>query len=131
MKPLMDDLGARVSRLGGKVNLVMRGGFDAGIFRRMLAKIAHSFAVAELGIASFQPLLNDFILGKPARHAAQFIGGSVAPEPIGQERNEISISLFSAVHRDYYVVRVRLFADLEMPTYLVVAGEPLAQSNQQ
>jgi hypothetical protein len=128
IRPMTADLGARSMRLGGKVNLIRRGGFDAPMFGRMLAKIAHSFATAELGLGGFRPLLNDLILGKPTRHAAQFVGGTFEPEAKGQERNEISISLMSAVFRDYYVVRLRLFADLEMPSYLIVAGEPLIQA---
>jgi hypothetical protein len=128
IKPMAVDLGARADRLGGKVDLIQRGGFDAPIFGRMLAKIAHAFAVAELGVSGFTPFLNDLILGKPTRHTAQFVGGSFDASPKGKERNEISISLLSAVHRDYYVVRLRLFADMEMPTYLVVAGEPLASA---
>lgn len=128
IRPMTADLGARSMRLGGKVNLIRRGGFDAPMFGRMLAKIAHSFAAAELGLGGFRPLLNDLILGKPTRHAAQFVGGTFEPEAKGQERNEISISLMSAVFRDYYVVRLRLFADLEMPSYLIVAGEPLIQA---
>jgi hypothetical protein len=128
IRPMTADLGTRADRLGGKVNLIARGGFDAPLFGRMLAKIAHSFAVAELGLNGFRPLLNDLILGKPTRHAAQFVGGVLTPEPKGQERNEISISQISGVWRDYHVVRLRLFADLEMPTYEIVVGEPLIQA---
>ncbi len=127
IRPMADDLGARADRLGGKVNLIRRGGFDAPTFGRMLAKIAHSFAVAELGLGGFRPLLKEVILGEPARHLSQFVGGAFALESQGTERHEISISLRSAVYRNYYVVRLRLFADLDMPIYLITAGEPLTQ----
>lgn len=125
IRPMTGDLGKRADKLGGKVNLIARGGFDALLFGRTLAKIAHSFAVAELGLRGFRPLLNDLILGKPTRHAAQFVGGVLSPEPKAQERNEISINRLSGVRQDYHVVRLRLFADLEMPTYEIVAGEPV------
>jgi len=127
IRPMAADLGLRADRLGGKVNLIHRGGFDAPTFGRMLAKIAHSFAVAELGLGGFRPLLKEAILGKPVRHLSQLVGGAFAPESAGTERNEISISLLSAVHRDYHVVSLRLFADLDMPNYLIIAGEPLSQ----
>lgn len=125
MRPMAADLGSRADRLGGKVNLIRRGGFDAPTFGRMLAKIAHSFAVAELGLGAFRPLLKEVILGDAARHLSQLVGGTFAPEPPGIERNEISIGLWSGVHQDFHVVRLRLFADLDMPTYLIIAGEPL------
>jgi hypothetical protein len=125
IRPLMGDLGVRADRLGGEVNLVRRAGFDAPIFGRMIAKIAHSYAAAELDLAGFRPFLTDFILGKPTAHGAQWVGGEFAAEPKGTERNEISINLWSALYKDYYVVRLRLFADLEMPIYLIIAGEPI------
>lgn len=125
IKPMTADLRRRTDKLGGKINLIARGGFDALLFGRMLAKIAHSFAVAELGLNGFRPLLNDLILGQPTTHAAQFVGGGISPDPKGLERNEISVSVISGVHRDYHVVRLRLFADLEMPTYEIVVGEPV------
>jgi hypothetical protein len=128
IKPLSVDLGVRADRIGGKVELVRRGGFDATIFARMIAKIAHAYAVAELKLNGFRPILADFIRSIPARHASQYVGGEWGtPEPAGCDRHEIRIDRWSGLSRDYHVVRLRLFSDQDMPTYLVVVGEPLTQ----
>jgi hypothetical protein len=39
----------------------------SGDFARMLAKIAHTYAIAEYGMNSFKPLLTEIILGKDDR----------------------------------------------------------------
>jgi hypothetical protein len=120
------DLRKRLDRIGRTVNFVQRDGFIAAIFGRMLAKIAHSYAIAELGIGGFKPLLNDLILERPPLHEAQFVGGCLIPEPPTTERYEIGLKIsYRLDGRGFWVVRVRLFADLDMPVYYVVAGEPL------
>jgi hypothetical protein len=125
-RSMVADLGSRIDRLGGSPNFVRRGGFAAPIFGHMLAKIAHSFAVAERGINGFKPVLNNLILGLPTLHMAQFVGGGFLPEPKSTELHEISMKLSCRLDgRGFWVVRVRLFADLDMPTYYIVAGEPL------
>src|SRR3712207_1930363 len=47
----------RLNRLGGGNGLVQY--FHPEMFCRMLGKIAHSYAVAELGVDGFKPLLNE------------------------------------------------------------------------
>jgi hypothetical protein len=124
--PMSADLFARADRLGGKVNLVRRGGFNALMFGRMLAKIAHAYAVAELGTSGFRFLLTDLILGNPTVHAAQLIGGGFLPEPAGTDRHEITIKRTPRLDgREFWVVRIRLFTDLDMPPHYIVAGEPI------
>src|SRR5262249_17894893 len=62
--------------------------FNNLIFARTLAKIAHSFAVAEFGFHSFSPFLRDLILGK-SDIAFRFIGGGREvshPHPKGLPR---------------------------------------------
>ncbi len=51
---------------------------------RMLSKIAHSYAAAELGARSFKPTLTEFIRGRPLKQAWHWIGSDTAvpkPEP--------------------------------------------------
>ena len=125
-RSMVSDLGTRLDRVGGRVNFVRRGGFSASIFGHMLAKIAHSYAVAELGMDGFKPILNNLMLGLPTLHMAQFVGGGFLPEPKSTELHEISIKLSHRLDgRGFWVVRTRLFADLDMPAYYVVAGEPV------
>ena len=55
IKSLRPDFDKYINKLGGTLNLTK--GFGAIPFARMLAKIAHSYAIAELGHNSFKPLL--------------------------------------------------------------------------
>lgn len=89
-------------------------------FGRMLAKIAHSYAIAELGINSFIPYLENLILGKKPLYPSQFIGGSIIKEPKGTELHEIRIE---QRQDKFIVVRIHLFSSYDMPVHYVVAGE--------
>ena len=43
----------------------------------------------------------------------------------GSYRHEISLETFNSVEgRDFWVVRVRLFGDRDMPAYYIVSGLP-------
>lgn len=91
---------------------------------RMLAKIAHAKAVAELKLNGFKPYLQNLILGKepPSGHYI----GCYDDEPIPAEQN-----LTNRVHLEWHKVRntrfvcanIRFFANIGAPTYLVVVGE--------
>ncbi len=51
-------------------------------FARLLAKIAHAYAVAEFGLGAFEPFLPPFILGK-SLNLPDFVGGVTSPTPDG------------------------------------------------
>jgi hypothetical protein len=55
-------------------------------FSRMLAKIAHGYAIAELGYGTFEELLPDFILGRMpnSRHEAERAVPESCNEPLIQ-----------------------------------------------
>lgn len=55
-------------------NAMLVDNFDMNKFARMLAKIAHSLAAAEIGIENFDPVLPDFILGRAPDHASYLVG---------------------------------------------------------
>jgi hypothetical protein len=95
-------------------------------FSRVLAKIAHSFAVAERGLGSFKPLLLDLIHGRVVANAPELVGGDpVTPPPAVGVMHQLSF----IPHDKFVVVRIRLFASSSIksehptPVYLVVAGE--------
>ncbi len=92
-------------------------------FCRMLAKIAHSFAVAELGLNYFSPALIDYILSNtevPAFYS--HIGGFPQESPPSDALHEIE--LYNHEQYPYLVmVRLRLFAKYNGPSYLIVVGE--------
>jgi len=92
---------------------------------RMLAKIAHSYTVAELGITSFTPFLVDIILGTDTRHLSHYVGGTRVVPPASDKGYEIKLTTIESIgHLPYFVVKIRLLSDVDgMPEYWVVVGE--------
>ena len=91
-------------------------------FSQMLAKIAHSFAVARFGLHGFTPILLDHILhtGKCPWH---FVGGRDGDPTVSNALHEIEHEECETVAKRFLLVRVRLFANLGAPGYVVVTGE--------
>jgi hypothetical protein len=87
----------------------------------MLAKIAHAFATAELGLGAFRPLLLDTIDGT-ASNPTLYVGGVPGDEPDGEDRHELTLQFIDKASEWFVGVRIRLFADLGFPTYYCVAG---------
>ena len=100
------------------------GKFDAFAFARMLVKIAHSFAVAELGINSFCPLALDFMFSR-TNNLSRFVGGSANIEKPEQTLHSLRLQKYESKisKRQFVVVSIRLFACLGAPTYHVAIGE--------
>jgi hypothetical protein len=98
---------------------------DTHSFLRMIGKIAHSFLTAEMGLGTFCPTLPDLILGN-SNDFWRYIGGQPDAGPQTKELHEISV-IGPREHegRTYFMVRLRLFANLGAPTYLIAAGEPI------
>jgi len=102
--------------------------FNAMTYARMLAKIAHAFAVADAGLHAFDPLLPDFILGKSSTHVALLVGclerdKPAEPDVLHRVRLEDAIL---GNGRRYLVANIRLFAKFGAPQYHVVVGTPKA-----
>lgn len=99
---------------------------DTWVLCRMLAKIAHSYAVAELGRDSFSPYLVEYIISKETiAPLYEYIGG--IPEALQPSLDLHEIGIHHDAQRPHLViVRVRLFAKYGGPTYLIVAGEKRA-----
>lgn len=126
------DVVDRQKRLGTPI--IAGRNLDAMMLAKQIAKIAHAFVCAEaieLAIPSFKPYLIPIILGEVDAFPAYFIGGLLSeqgerPElrPRSTERHEISWHTeTSATGANLAVVSMRLFADLDTPTYCAVAGE--------
>lgn len=96
--------------------------FSAPEFFRMLAKIAHAFAVAEMGIGSFAPFLIPIVRAADTANCVQYIGGLREQEPRTENLHELSFVPPPVNRPDIIAVRVRLFATLETPTYHVAVG---------
>jgi len=99
---------------------------DGYAWLRMLAKIAHGYAIAELGFSRFSPALPDLILGRNPLLSSYLIGKCPVPAAIPDNPPLLMIGMrrASVGERHFVAVNVRLFADLggETPVYTVIAG---------
>jgi hypothetical protein len=98
-------------------------------FARMLAKIAHSYAIAKYGTDSFNPLLPPLIKGENDL-APYLIGGDASAEPPDQPN--VLHDIFRVDSRrdngpTYLGVAVRLFAMVGMPRYHIIVGRRLKE----
>lgn len=93
-------------------------------FARMLAKIAYSYAIAEIGIDSFQPfpMTIDTILGR-TNNVCHIVGGDLEippPDPAG--KHILTIGCLIKHPNPLLIVSIRLFPAFETPQYHVVVG---------
>jgi hypothetical protein len=98
------------------------GTFNNHVFMQMLAKIAHSYAVAEWGFHSFRPLLRDLIIGG-SQTPSYWVGGNgpvKQADPAGFHRLELKREMLLGT--EYVVAYVRLFCSFGTPEYRVVVG---------
>lgn len=96
-------------------------------FARLLAKIAHSYAIAESGLDAFTPLLPSLILGEDDT-LPYFVGSTPADvsDALNLKSNKNSkLHLFTRQIRGstYLCVIVHLWPELTFPPYQVVTGE--------
>jgi hypothetical protein len=91
----------------------------------MLAKIAHSFAIAELGLDGFKPFLQQVILGTDIGHLGHYVGGTKEVPPASANVYDIRLTTIQSKScREYLMAIVRLLSDVQgMPEYWVVVGE--------
>ena len=119
--------GERLNKLKAKYR-ANKVSFEPGVqiesLGKMLAKIAHAYAVAELGYGTFKPLLTNIILNQPPLYISQFVGGVRDVEmPLGGDLHDIEIDQTGLGQGRYLVVKIQLFADRKLPVYYVVVGE--------
>jgi hypothetical protein len=97
--------------------------FDMSAFMRLLAKIAHSFSVAQLGIDGFDPELLELIQGHAPHSGAWFVGASteVIPPP-EQSLHQVGMTFMAWGNRWLVIVRIRLWAAHDTPSYHVISG---------
>jgi hypothetical protein len=92
---------------------------DTYKFAQFLAKIAHGFAIEAFGHA----LLLDFIRAKATDTRHHLIGGAPLDEETPSDHlHELSADWRNHEGTNFAIVKIRLFANLGAPTYLVVAG---------
>lgn len=119
---MLPEFGERLNRVRrGSQAVSFRTGLEAHVYGRMLAKIGHAYAVAELGLNGFKPLLPDIIRQPESPFIGRLVGGSFGHGGEGEDLHEIRID--ERVGPGLVVVQLRLFADRDLPSYWVVAGE--------
>ncbi|RNJ49284.1 HNH endonuclease [Methylocystis hirsuta] len=90
-------------------------------YAKMLAKIAHAFAIANLGLSSNKYFLADYITGKN-NNIFHYVGTAVERQSLSEKTlHALSISDVG----QYVVVYVTLFYYLGGPTYEIVAAQHL------
>lgn len=94
---------------------------DLESFVRLVAKIAHGFAVAHFGYEGFRPFLPDLILGN-ARNWGELIGGELEDKPPLNSRDHLRLDIYEG---PVIGCEVRLFAQYGAPTYHAAVGEPI------
>jgi hypothetical protein len=92
----------------------------------MLAKIAHSYATAELGTAGFIPYLRELILGDTPEYLTHYVGGTYDENPI-PTKDIFDLELKERADHlgDLHLVcSIRIYSHYQdMPRYLVVVGK--------
>ena len=93
-------------------------------FCLMLAKIAHAYAAAELGVDSFNPSLTLAIQAKAPSRLLYWIGctDEAFTKP-SASLHEIGLRLREIRGARYVAAHIRLFACIGTPTYEIIVGE--------
>lgn len=94
---------------------------DAHAFARMLAKVAHGLAVAELGRGGFVPYLPPVILGNDPQFL-KFVGSVQEAEPATTESFAMNLATFGEAPNRVITAQLRLFADRGAPGYRIIVG---------
>jgi hypothetical protein len=107
--------------------VLLGGGLNTEDFARFLAKIAHSYAAAVLGIGTFIPFLTKAIRGERPMYLSHYVGCSTPAVPI-QPTDHLHVLQEGLCEisggRRLVFVRVRLFAAPKIfPAYDVAVGE--------
>lgn len=100
------------------------GRFRVDYFARMLAKIAHGYAIASMGYDSFRPFLQKMIRGEASEYH-YYIGGYRDIWPADPNNLHALSSAVVRSDRDtrYVAVDIRLFSNMPTPHYAVIVGE--------
>lgn len=97
-------------------------------YLRSLAKTAHAFAVATLGLDAFEPLLLDLILNR-SNDVAEYVGDSNVDSPFDlHPAHTLQIAIGEAADgpaKGYLISRIQLYPMLNSPAHLVVLGKAI------
>jgi hypothetical protein len=89
-------------------------------FCKLLAKIAHAFAVAKLGLSGFTPVLKPIIIQNNLSNCMHYIGSANKEEAPENILHKLNILEFNSINAIFVIVR--LLCKLGTPTYIVAVG---------
>lgn len=115
---------ANIEKIGGMVTVT--NGLPLSDFARFLAKIAHAYTAAVVGMESFRPFLSNAIVSDNPKHLPHYIGGSRRGMPLGTASDLHGLMLSRVPHQTLlhlWQVSIQLFAPLGFPVYDVVVGQ--------
>lgn len=95
--------------------------FDVDSHARLLAKIAHCVAVANLGIDNFEPWLVPYIMGED-KCLSYLVGGVESDEVPNKVLHNIKYDVWPMENQYIIIVKIRLFAQYGGPVSQVVVG---------
>lgn len=98
------------------------GTFRISVLFQFLAKIAYSYAAAEIGTASLFPMLVDFIKGRSDK-MTYLIGGENTELPQATYGHRLELHEYVIGGITYVIVLVHLFGCMGMPQYHIVVSQ--------
>lgn len=116
--------------LGAAIIGIKRSQVNRLCYLRWLAKTAHAFVTAELGVEAFEPFLINLILNR-SDDVGQFVGDMAGVASLeGPTGHSFKITLGETPTElgpagGLIVVFMQLWADLGSPPHLIVVGRPL------
>jgi hypothetical protein len=112
-KDNVDEHCRRICEHLGVSAVMPEGRISTPEFCLMIAKVAHAFAVAQLGLGAFRPLLPGIIMTGNPENRAEYLGG--LPNTVSPAEDLHEASFMFAVRRDVIGVYVRLLSCLGTP----------------
>lgn len=111
---------------GSKIVALRMPGVNRIHYLRSLAKMAHAYAAAKIGLDLFEPFLQDLILTK-SDDVAKYVGDSFLENPFDDHpAHTTQISIGEATDEPvagFLVARIQLYPSLKSPAHLVVVGK--------
>jgi hypothetical protein len=128
-KKTVDKLCRSVAEETNSKNVAIEiGKVNRSHFLRFLAKTAHAYAIAELGIDSFKHALIEIILNRE-HDISKFVGGYHGPPPpVSAPENLVNAHIGQAVDgpgKGLIVAALQFYPLLNSPIYSVIVGNPL------
>lgn len=99
---------------------------EVSAFCSLLAKIALSYIVADIGVSAQRSRLAHIALGEDMNNCMHYIGSVATDEPPSDSLHEVSLARHT--RNSSILVRIRLLAKLGSPTYFVVLPSALVEA---